>query len=312
MAASLVKNLVVAFPKIISSSHSLCYCRELNMTRDSSLKIISRMAGHSHWANIKFKKMHADLARSKLFGRISMEIITAVRESGPDPNFNPRLEKLIDRAKVASMPKSRVEGAIKSGSGSKDNPYTQCNFEVLGPGACGLIVDVLTANKVKAKIDISSILKKNGGLMKDGGSVLFQYQAKGIVTIDDIFHDKDGFEGATFPLNAAVSKAEELGIEAEAEDLFFTKSEDDKNVVKFICEVKALKIVSDNITSVHPDVSISTGIEFIPTTLVTLSDPQLEQADRLIELINNHTEVIKVYDNIANYPSATCKLFAES
>jgi hypothetical protein len=41
--------------------------------------IIKRMAGHSHWANIKFKKSHIDFARSKLFGRLAVEIITAVR-----------------------------------------------------------------------------------------------------------------------------------------------------------------------------------------------------------------------------------------
>ena len=42
-------------------------------------KIFDRMAGHSHWQNIKFKKMHADFARSKLFGRLALEMITAVR-----------------------------------------------------------------------------------------------------------------------------------------------------------------------------------------------------------------------------------------
>ena len=37
------------------------------------------MAGHSKWANIKFKKMHRDIARAKILGRLHKEIVTAVR-----------------------------------------------------------------------------------------------------------------------------------------------------------------------------------------------------------------------------------------
>ena len=44
-----------------------------------STNFMKCMAGHSHWANIKFKKMHKDAERSKIFGKLSLEIITAVR-----------------------------------------------------------------------------------------------------------------------------------------------------------------------------------------------------------------------------------------
>ena len=37
------------------------------------------MAGHSKWANIKFKKMHRDIARAKILGRLHKEIVAAVR-----------------------------------------------------------------------------------------------------------------------------------------------------------------------------------------------------------------------------------------
>ena len=38
-------------------------------------------------------------------------------ESGADIRFNPRLEKLIERARSISMPKEKIESAIKSGAG---------------------------------------------------------------------------------------------------------------------------------------------------------------------------------------------------
>ena len=38
-------------------------------------------------------------------------------ESGADVQFNPRLDRLIERAKSISMPKQGVENAIKTGAG---------------------------------------------------------------------------------------------------------------------------------------------------------------------------------------------------
>lgn len=39
----------------------------------------ARHAGHSKWSNIKFKKMIIDNARAKVFGKMSLEIIQAVK-----------------------------------------------------------------------------------------------------------------------------------------------------------------------------------------------------------------------------------------
>lgn len=38
-------------------------------------------------------------------------------ESGADVRFNPRLDKLIEKAKSISMPKQSIENAIKTGAG---------------------------------------------------------------------------------------------------------------------------------------------------------------------------------------------------
>ena len=38
-------------------------------------------------------------------------------ESGPDVQFNHRLEGLMEKARSISMPKEKIESAIKSGAG---------------------------------------------------------------------------------------------------------------------------------------------------------------------------------------------------
>jgi len=45
---------------------------------------------------------------------------------------------------------------------TKDQPYETIVLEVKGPGGCGLLVQLLTANKIKTKSELNTILRKNG------------------------------------------------------------------------------------------------------------------------------------------------------
>ena len=57
------------------------------------------MSGHNKWSTIKRKKGALDAKRSKAFSRIIKEITVAVKESGQDPDSNPRLRLAIANAK---------------------------------------------------------------------------------------------------------------------------------------------------------------------------------------------------------------------
>ena len=83
------------------------------------------MSGHSKWSTIKRKKGAADAKRGKMFTKIIREIATAARLGGGDPAGNPRLRLVVDKARVANMPKDNIERAIKKGTGGDDG----ANFE---------------------------------------------------------------------------------------------------------------------------------------------------------------------------------------
>ena len=75
MAAALTRNsrlLAVSFPALVTQ----CCCPSASLTFS---RIQVRCKGHSQWQNRKFKKAHNDFARSKEFGKLSIEIIAAVR-----------------------------------------------------------------------------------------------------------------------------------------------------------------------------------------------------------------------------------------
>ena len=74
------------------------------------------MAGHSKWANIRFRKGAQDAKRGKLFTKLAREITVAARAGGGDLGSNPRLRTAIDKAKAQSMPKDNIGRAIKRGT----------------------------------------------------------------------------------------------------------------------------------------------------------------------------------------------------
>ena len=77
------------------------------------------MAGHSKWKNIQHRKGRQDAKRSKDFTRAAKEIIIAAK-SGGNPDYNPRLRSAILFAKSVSLPKDRIDSAIRKGTGEEE------------------------------------------------------------------------------------------------------------------------------------------------------------------------------------------------
>ena len=70
------------------------------------------MSGHSKWSTIKHKKAALDSKRGQAFTKLIKEITIAARLGGGDPNGNPRLRLLLDKAKALNMPTDNAKRAI--------------------------------------------------------------------------------------------------------------------------------------------------------------------------------------------------------
>ena len=57
------------------------------------------MSGHSKWATIKHKKAANDKARGKLFAKLLRQVEVAAREGGGDPETNPTLRTMFQKAR---------------------------------------------------------------------------------------------------------------------------------------------------------------------------------------------------------------------
>jgi len=127
------------------------------------------MSGHSHWANVRYKKEREDKKRGKLFSRISRQIIQAVREGGSDPEFNLSLKSAIEEARSANMPKERIERAIKAGEREGGSGSLEI-LEGYGPGGVAVLLRVQTDNKNRTVGEIRRLFEHLGGSLGDAGS----------------------------------------------------------------------------------------------------------------------------------------------
>ena len=135
------------------------------------------MAGHSKWANIKHRKAAADAKKGKVFTRLIKEITVAARAGGGDPDSNPKLRLMLDKARDANMTKDSVTRAIQRGTGELEGvAYEEARYEGYGPGGAAVMVDCLTDNRTRTIAEVRHAFAKSGGNIGADGSVAFQFK----------------------------------------------------------------------------------------------------------------------------------------
>lgn len=138
------------------------------------------MAGHSKWANIKFRKSVQDAKRGKLFTKYIREITVSARHGGGDPESNPRLRTAIDKALTANMTRDTIDRAISRGVGAQeDQDLEEIRYEGYGPGGVAVIVDCLTNNRKRTVSEVRHAFTKYGGNLGTDGSVAYLFAEKG-------------------------------------------------------------------------------------------------------------------------------------
>jgi YebC/PmpR family DNA-binding regulatory protein len=163
------------------------------------------MAGHSKWANIKHRKAAADAKKGKVFTRIIKEITVAAKQGGGDPNSNPKLRLMLDKARDANMTKDSVTRAIQRGTGELEGvSYDEIRYEGYGPGGAAVMVDCLTDNRTRTIAEVRHAFTKHGGNIGADGSVAFQFKHCGQFV---------------FAPGASEDRLMEVGLEAGAEDI---------------------------------------------------------------------------------------------
>ena len=235
------------------------------------------MSGHSKWSTIKRKKGAADAKRGAIFTRISKDITLAAREGGAEPDMNPALRLAIKNAKTANMPATNIERAINKGIGNLPGiKYENYVYEGYGPGGTAIMMQVMTDNKNRTVPDIRHIMSKNGGNLGEQGCVNWMFEKKGTITLS-----KHGLDE-----NSILEMSLDLG----ADDL---QSENDTFVITTTPE--DFGEVSKGLEDEGYEINGEVGP--IPINMVKISGTDAKQLLGLLEKLEEHEDIQKVYSN---------------
>ena len=130
------------------------------------------MAGHNRWSQIKHRKGAADKSKARIFSKLSNAISIAAK-SEPNPDFNPTLRSVIERAKKENMPQDNIQRSIKRAKESKD--MEEFLIEGYGPEGSGIIIEGLTDKKARSLNEIKIIFGKNDIKLASPGSLLWSF-----------------------------------------------------------------------------------------------------------------------------------------
>ena len=253
------------------------------------------MSGHSKWSTIKHQKGAADAKRGVLFTKLSRDIALAVRDGGGvDPDMNFKLRLALDRAKSNNMPQDSINRAVKRGSGEGSDGETleQVTYEGYGPGGGAILLQAVTTNRNRTAAEVRSAFNRGGGNLGESGCVAWNFELRGVVTID--IDDED--------------QAEELGlltIDAGAEDI-----EVDEGVLEIYSPIESLQDVQKVLETEGVAVR-SAEMSMVPKATIALGDREAEQTLRLLDTLEDLDDIQKAYTN-ADFPPEVLERYQAS
>ncbi len=235
------------------------------------------MAGHSKWKNIQHRKGRQDAKRSKEFTRAAKEIIIAAKGGG-NPDYNPRLRSAIAFAKSVSLPKERIDSAIRKGTGEEaGGDIFEITYEGYGPSGIAVLVEVATDNRNRTVAEVRHMFLKSGGAMGEAGCVNWMFDQKGVISFDKTKYSEDTLM--------------ELGLEAGAEDII--DSGDSFDVYCRPVDFESLRQAFEDAKAIYESAEIS----MIPQNTITVDTDTGRKLLRLVEALEDNDDVQNVYAN---------------
>lgn len=232
------------------------------------------MAGHNKWSKIKREKGANDAKRGAVFTKIGNQIAIAAR-SGTDATMNSALAMAIEKAKAANMPNANIQRAIDRVNDKNAAALEEITYEGMGPGGVGIIVETATDNKNRTFPEVRNALSKNGGRIADAGSVMFQFDRKGVIRV------------------AATGEDALLTVlDAGAEDA----SEDDGELVVYT-DQKDLAKVRSAIVEAGLEVQ-DAELQYVAKNMIDIDDEdQANKILKVLDALDDLDDVVNVHTN---------------
>ena len=237
------------------------------------------MSGHSKWATIHRKKGELDAARGKVFQKIAKEIYVAAKVTNGNPDDNPGLRAVLEKARSNNMPKDNIQKAIdKAVGGAGGEEYESVRYEGYGPSGVALMIDCLTDNRNRTAMLVRSTLTKRGGNLGTDGSVSYLFERKGVIVTDK-----------------SVDEDEAMMVALDNGALDFVVNDDNYEIYT---PVEDFIKVKEALEELGVKEFITSEVTFVASNLIELDEEQTEKVQNLIDTLEDIDDVQNVYSNL--------------
>ncbi len=244
------------------------------------------MSGHNKWGQIKHKKAITDAKKGQLFSKLIKEIVVAVKVGGADPKTNTRLRTAMEHAQTVNLSKDNIDRAILRASGEgKEATLTEFLYEASGSGGAAILIEGITDSKNRTVAEIKHLLSEHGGKLAEQGSLLWNFEKIGIISINPARN----FSKTKEEIALALIEAGAKDFKIEEEEIIGETLFQEKEHIRMLLEQFGIVVdeIYHNYKALNP---------------VSPSPEDLAKTETLIEALLDHDDVQEIYTNIIQQP----------
>ena len=218
-------------------------------------------------------------AKSKVYSKYGKQIYVVAKNGVADPEGNPALRALIDRAKKDQVPAHVIEKAIQKAQGAGGENFAPARYEGYGPGGCQVIVDCLTDNPQRTIGDVRNAFTKTNSKLGATGSVALWFDERAVLSFKG--HNEDEVLEALLEADVDVgdveSGEESVTVFAPASELYKAKN-------ALLAKFPKLEFEVQEIT-------------MLPQSTKTLTPDDVPVFEKLMGMLNDCDDVQEIYHN---------------
>jgi YebC/PmpR family DNA-binding regulatory protein len=220
--------------------------------------------------------------KSKLYAKYGKQLYMAAKNGVPDPDANPTLRTIVDKAKRENVPSHVIEKAIQKATGAGGEDFQLARYEGFGPGGSLVIVDCLTDNPQRTISEVRSCFTKTGSKLAANGSVVMSFDHVAVLSFkgDNEEQVLEAMYGADVAIEEVESKDGYIVIFAPPAEFYKAKTA---------------------LLEAFPDADLETQeITFLPQSSKTLGAEDQAQFDKFLDMLNDCDDVQNIYHNVAS------------
>ena len=222
--------------------------------------------------------------KSKLYAKYGKKLYMAAKNGVADPEANPALRSVVEKAKRENVPSHVIEKAIQKAGGAGGEDFHLVRYEGFGPGGALVIVDCLTDNNQRTISEIRNCFTKTGSKLAANGSVAMSFDHVAVLSFkgDNEEQVMEALFGRTSP--SKMSKAKMATLRSSPHLPSSTKPR------------RPFSMPS------RPSSWIPRRSPFFRRPRKTLSAEDLAQFEKFLEMLHDCDDVQDIYHNVT-FPS---------